>query len=100
MKWVRGLPCRSSSGGPDPPWRRLMRAPAPSTCFSVNPSNTEELREFVHILKRVDVPEHVEHRGSPVLRHLSPLRALPEFLRQLVIRHRVRGAPLAEIGLA
>src|ERR1039458_5561610 len=33
-----GLPCSSSRGGPEPPWRRRMLPPGTSTLVSVKPS--------------------------------------------------------------
>jgi hypothetical protein len=39
VTWVNGLPCSSKSGGPSPPWRRLMRAPLVTISVRVKPSN-------------------------------------------------------------
>src|SRR6185503_20771253 len=77
-----------------------MRAPSPSRTACWNPSNTKQLRELVHVLELLDVPEHVQDRFDPVLRHPSPARALAELLGELVVRHRIAGAALAEVGLA
>src|SRR4051812_18817349 len=75
---VSGLPCRSSKGGPRPPWRRLMRAPAASIEVWVKPSNigsfraardettvallTQETGQLAPIGELIDAPHGIDHR--------------------------------------
>src|SRR4029079_15891018 len=35
-----GLPCRSSKGGPDPPWRKRILPPATAACSSLKSGNS------------------------------------------------------------
>lgn len=38
--WVRGCPCNSSRGGPEPPWRTRRRPGPTSIVFNSKPQNT------------------------------------------------------------
>src|SRR5205814_7598480 len=100
MTCVSGLQCSSSSGWPEQPTRKWMRAPAPSMSRVVKPSNTQELGQLVDVGELVDLPEQTEHRFRFFPAEFGPRRALAEFFGELVVAHRVRGRALAEVGLA
>src|SRR5512140_266729 len=110
---VSGLPCSSSNGGPLPPWRRWIVAPSTGMSVVVKFSNmkcslpqggggvllAKELRQLVHVLELLDLPDQVQHRLRLRLVEPAPGRALAEFLRELLVGHGIRRAALAEVCL-
>src|SRR4051812_49045396 len=84
---VRGCPCRSTTGGPSPPWRTRSTASPTSTWSSANPSNirTELIHERVAVVRRRDEllldrarrdpADEVPHRAGLVIRAGRPRAA-------------------------
>src|SRR6185312_3470801 len=97
MTCVSGLPCMRSSGGPEPPTRKWIRAPEVSMSLVVKPSNMagvslsfgrgpekgavlfpQQLRELVHVAQLFDLPQELEHRIGLLLVQAAPCGALAE----------------------
>ena len=103
IAWVCGLPCSSSSGGPEPPWRSRMPPPGTRTSIRVKPSKNIVSLRVTDAVEGLDVepfgrfaPARVVERG-PHRRHGA---AAVLVLRQRDDHHarQIRGAPADEFG--